>query len=37
LDLAAALGENRYKFSIMGPSNSRIIAQSVARALGEDR
>ena len=37
LDLAVALGENRYKFSIMGPANSRMIAQAVARALGEDR
>ena len=35
--LAVALGENRYKFSIMGPANSRMIAQAVARALGEDR
>jgi hypothetical protein len=37
LDLAVAIGENRYKFSIMGPANSRMIAQAVARALGEDR
>ncbi len=37
LDLAVALGENRFKFSIMGPANSRMIAQAVARALGEDR
>jgi hypothetical protein len=37
LDLAVALGENRYRFSIMGPANSRMIAQAVARALGEDR
>ena len=36
LDLAVALGENRYKFSIMGPANSRMIAQAVARALGEE-
>jgi hypothetical protein len=36
LGLAVALGENRYKFSIMGPANSRMIAQAVARALGED-
>ena len=36
LDLAVAIGENRYKFSIMGPANSRMIAQAVARA-GEDR
>lgn len=37
LDLAVALGENRYRFSIMGPANSRMIVQAVARALGEDR
>ena len=36
LDLAVALGENRYKFSIMGQANSRLIAQAVVRALGED-
>jgi hypothetical protein len=35
LDLAVAIGENRYKFSIMGPANSRMIAQAVACALGE--
>jgi len=37
LDLAVALGENRFKFSIMGPAHSRMIAQIVARAHGEDR
>ncbi len=37
LDLAVAIGENRYKFSVMGPAHSRMIAQAVARALGEDR
>jgi hypothetical protein len=37
LDLAVALGENRFRFSIMAPANSRMIAQAVARALGEDR
>jgi hypothetical protein len=36
LDLAVALGENRYRFSIMGPANSRMIAEAVACALGED-
>ena len=36
LDLAVALGENRFKFSVMGPANSRMIAQAVARALGEE-
>ena len=35
LDLAVAIGENRYKFTIMGPANSRMITQAVARALGE--
>ena len=37
LDLAVALGENRYRLSIMGPANSRMMAAAVARALGEDR
>ena len=37
LDLAVAIGENRFKFSIMGPAHSRMIALAVARALGEDR
>ena len=37
LDLAVALGENRYRLSIMGAANSRAIAQAVARAVGEDR
>jgi hypothetical protein len=37
LDLAVAIGENRYKFSIMGAAHSRMIAHAVARALGEDR
>ena len=37
LDLAVALGENRYRFSIMGRANSRMIATAVARALGEAR
>jgi hypothetical protein len=37
LDLAVALGENRYRLSIMGRANSRMIAQAVARAVGEDR
>jgi hypothetical protein len=37
LDLAVAIAENRFRFSIMGPANSRMIAQAVARALGEDR
>jgi hypothetical protein len=37
LDLAVALGENRFKFSIMGPAHSRMIATAVTRALGEAR
>jgi hypothetical protein len=37
LDLAVALGENRYRLSIMGEALSRAIVQAVARALGEDR
>lgn len=36
LDLAVALGENRFRFSIMGRAHSRMIATAVARALGED-
>ena len=36
LDLAVALGENRYRFSIMGPANSRMITQAVTRALGDE-
>jgi hypothetical protein len=35
LDLAVALGENRYHLSIMGVANSRSIATAVARAVGE--
>jgi hypothetical protein len=34
LDLAVALGENRYRLSIMGAANSRRIATAVARAAG---
>ncbi len=34
LDLAVALGENRYHLSIMGAANSRSIATAVARAVG---
>ena len=37
LDLAVALGENRYRLSSMGHAHSRAIAQAVARAVGEDR
>lgn len=37
LDLAIALGENRYKLSIMGSAHSRAIADAVAAACGVDR
>jgi hypothetical protein len=37
LDLAVALGENRYRLSIMGAANSRMIATAVARAVGVAR
>ncbi len=36
LDLAVALGENRFRFSIMGAASSRMIAAAVARALGQE-
>ena len=32
--LAVALGENRYRLSIMGAANARSIATAVARAAG---
>ena len=34
LDLAVALGENRYRLSIMGHAHSQWIATAVARAVG---
>lgn len=37
LDLAVALGENRYRLSIMGNAHSRAIADAVAVACGFDR
>lgn len=37
LDLAVALGENRYRLSIMGAAHSKAIAQAVASAVGEAR
>jgi hypothetical protein len=37
LDMAVALGEDHFRFSIMGHANSRLIAQAVARAVGEDQ
>jgi hypothetical protein len=36
LDLAVALGENRYRLSIMGHAHSRAIARAVAQAVGEE-
>lgn len=35
LDLAVALGENRYHLSIMGHAHSRAIAKAFAQAVGE--
>ena len=37
LDLAVALGENRYRLSIMGSAHSRAIADAVAQAVGVTR
>ncbi len=37
LDLAVALGEDRYRLSIMGSAHSRAIADAVAQAVGVDR
>jgi len=34
LDLAVALGENRYRLPVMGAANARSIATAVARAAG---
>lgn len=36
LDLAVALGEDRFRFNIMGPNHSRMIARAVADAVGVD-
>ncbi|AEA26543.1 hypothetical protein Psed_4385 [Pseudonocardia dioxanivorans CB1190] len=33
LDLVIALGEDRFRFSRMGPANARAIAEAVAAAL----
>jgi len=35
LDLAVAIGENRYRLSIMGAAHSRAIVKAFAVALGE--
>lgn len=37
LDLAIALGEDRFRFSRMGPANARAIADAVAAAVGVTR
>ena len=37
LDLAVALGENRYRLSIMGSAHSQAIADAVAQAAGVTR
>jgi hypothetical protein len=37
LDLAVALGENRYRLSSMGSAHSRAIADFVAQACGVSR
>ncbi|GAY12615.1 hypothetical protein [Pseudonocardia sp. N23] len=34
LDLAIALGQDRFRFSRMGPANARAITDTVAYALG---
>lgn len=34
LDLAVALGENRYRLSIMGTANAQAVNTAVARAVG---
>jgi hypothetical protein len=37
LDLAVALGEDRYRLNIMGSAHSRAIAKAVAQATGQER
>lgn len=37
LDLAIALGTDRYLFASMGPGNARAIATALAHAVGADR
>jgi hypothetical protein len=37
LGLAVALGENRYRLSIMAEASARLIATAVARAVGAGR
>jgi hypothetical protein len=36
LDLAVALGENRFRFSSMGPGHALLARRAVARALGDE-
>ena len=36
LDLAVAIGENRYKLSIMGDAHAKAIVRAFACALGEE-
>lgn len=37
LDLAIAMGTDRFRFRAMGPGNARTIATAVAHAVGADR
>lgn len=37
LDLAIALGTDRFAFRAMGPGNARAVATAVAHAVGADR
>jgi hypothetical protein len=37
LDLAIALGSDRFRFSAMGTANARTVATAVAHAVGADR
>ena len=37
LELAVAIGEDRFRFRIMGAAHSKAIVRAVAQALGEDR
>jgi hypothetical protein len=36
LDLAVAIGEDRFRFGIMGSAHSKAIVRAVAQALGEE-
>lgn len=37
LDLVIALGEDRFRFRVMGEANARLIAEAVAAAVGGTR